>query len=38
VVPMTTVHYVPHAFGLASIWLVVNALACIALARVALRR
>jgi serine protease len=38
VVPMTTMHYVPHAFGLASIWLVANALACLALARLALRR
>jgi serine protease len=38
VVPMTTLHYVPHAFGLASIWLVANAVACLALARVALRR
>jgi serine protease len=38
VVPMTTLHYVPHAFGLASIWLVANAAACLALARVALRR
>jgi hypothetical protein len=38
VVPMTPLHYVPHAFGLASIWLVANAMACVALARVALRR
>ena len=38
VVPMTTLHYVPHAFGLASIWLAVNALICLGLARVALRR
>ena len=38
VVPMTSVHYVPHAFGLASIWLLANAVACLALARVALRR
>ncbi len=38
VVPMTQLHYVPHAFGLASIWLVANAIACLALARVALRR
>ena len=29
VVPMTTLHYVPHAFGLASIWLGVNALVCL---------
>ena len=38
VVPMTTLHYVPHAFGLASIWLAVNAIACLAVARLALRR
>ena len=38
VVPLTTVHYVPHAFGLASIWLVVNSVACLLLARLALRR
>jgi serine protease len=38
VVPMTTVHYVPHAFGVATIWLAANALACLALARLALRR
>jgi serine protease len=38
VVPMTPLHLVPHAFGIASIWLVVNALACLALARVAMRR
>jgi serine protease len=38
VVPLTAVHYVPSAFGLASIWLVVNAVACVALARLALRR
>ena len=38
VVPMTPVHFVPHAFGLASIWLMVNAIACLALARLALRR
>jgi serine protease len=38
VVPLTQVHYVPHAFGLASIWLAVNAVACLALARLALRR
>jgi serine protease len=35
VVPMTTLHYVP--FGLASIWLAINALVCLALARLALR-
>ncbi|HEX4455653.1 MAG TPA: DUF5942 domain-containing protein, partial [Kofleriaceae bacterium] len=38
VVPMTTLHYVPHVFGLASIWLAVNAFACVLLARAALRR
>ena len=39
VVPLTTVHYMPHAFGLASIWLVVNAASPrVGLARVALRR
>jgi serine protease len=38
VVPMTQVHYMPHAFGIASIWLMVNAIACLALARLALRR
>ncbi|HUJ59514.1 MAG TPA: S8 family serine peptidase [Kofleriaceae bacterium] len=36
VVPMTALHYVP--FGVASLWLAVNAIACIALARLALRR
>jgi serine protease len=38
VVPMTQLHYVPHAFGLGSIWLAANAVACLALARLALRR
>ena len=38
VVPMSTLHYVPHAFGLGAIWLAVNALACLGLARIALRR
>jgi len=37
VVPMASLHYVPHAFGLASIWLGVNALVSLALARLALR-
>ena len=37
-VPMTPVHYMPHAFGLASIWLAVNAAACLGLAKLALRR
>ena len=38
VVPMTTLHYLPHAFGFASIWLAVNAVVCLVLARLALRR
>jgi serine protease len=38
VVPMTPLHMVPHAFGIAAIWLMANAVACLALARVALRR
>ena len=38
VVPMTTLSYVPSVFGLGSIWLVVNAVACVLLARLALRR
>jgi len=38
VVPMTSLHYVPHAFGIATIWLAVNTFACLALARLALRR
>ena len=38
VVPMTAIHYVPHAFGLGTIWLVVNSLLSLALARLALRR
>ncbi len=38
VVPMITLHYVPGIFGLASIWLGVNAVACVLLARLALRR
>jgi len=38
VVPMTTVHYIPHAFGVAAIWLAFNAAACLLLARLALRR
>jgi serine protease len=37
VVPMTAVH-VPAVFGIGAIWLVANALICIALARLALRR
>ncbi len=38
VVPMTTVKYVPFGFGLASIWLAINAIACVLVARLALRR
>jgi serine protease len=38
VVPMTQLHYVPLGFGLASMWLVLNAIACVLLARIALRR
>ncbi len=38
VVPLTTVQYMPSAFGLESIWLAVNAVACLLLARVALQR
>jgi serine protease len=38
VVPMITLHYVPGVFGLASMWLAVNAVACVLLARLALRR
>ncbi|MCX5744560.1 MAG: S8 family serine peptidase [Proteobacteria bacterium] len=37
VVPTATMHYVPAAFGINAVWLLVNALACIGLARVALR-
>jgi serine protease len=36
-VPMTMMH-VPHVFGLAAVWLALNAIACILLARLALRR
>jgi hypothetical protein len=35
---MTTVQHVPHVFGLGMIWLALNAVACIFLARLALRR
>ncbi len=38
VVPMTQLHYVPGVFGLASMWLAANAVACVLLARLALRR
>ena len=36
--PLTTLHYVPAVFGLGVIWLAVNAIACIGIARLALRR
>ena len=38
VVPMTSLHYVPHVFGLGWMWLSLNAVACVLLARAALRR
>ncbi len=38
VVPMMSLHYVPGVFGLASMWLGLNAIACLLLARLALRR
>jgi serine protease len=38
VVPMMTLHYVPGVFGLASMWLGLNAVVCVLLARLALRR
>jgi serine protease len=38
VVPLTSIQWMPSAFGLESIWLAVNAAACILVARVALRR
>jgi len=38
VVPMTSVQWMPSVFGLESIWLAVNAVACVLLARLALRR
>lgn len=38
VVPMTSVQYMPSVFGLESIWLAANAVACVLLARLALRR
>jgi serine protease len=38
VVPMFALHYVPSVFGLPAIWLAVNAIVCIGLARAALRR
>ena len=38
VVPMMSLHYVPGVFGLASMWLGLNAIVCLLLARLALRR
>src|SRR5690606_1058469 len=38
VVPLTDIKWMPAAFGLESIWLAVNAIACVVLARLALRR
>ena len=38
VVPMLSVQYMPAAFGLGTIWLAINAVACLGLARLALRR
>jgi serine protease len=38
VVPMMSLHYVPGVFGLASMWLGLNAIVCVLLARLALRR
>jgi serine protease len=38
VVPMMQLHYVPGVFGLASMWLAVNAVVCVLLARLALRK
>jgi len=35
---MTQLHYVPLGFGLASMWLALNAVACVLIARLALRR
>jgi serine protease len=37
-VPMTTVQHMPHVFGIATIWLALNAVACIFVARLALVR
>jgi serine protease len=37
-VPMTTIQHVPHVFGIATIWLAINAIACVFLARLALRK
>ena len=38
VVPMMSVQYMPSVFGLGAIWLAINAVACLGLARLALRR
>ena len=38
VAPLAPLHYVPHVLGLATVWLAANALVCLALARVTLRR
>ena len=38
VVPMTSVQYMPSMFGLESLWLAANAVACVLFARLALRR
>ena len=38
VVPMMSIQYMPAAFGLGTIWLAINAIACLGLARLALRR
>ena len=38
VVPMMSLQHVPAAFGFATVWLLLNAVVCLALARLALRR
>ncbi|NVB78169.1 MAG: hypothetical protein HOV81_07235, partial [Kofleriaceae bacterium] len=38
VVPMTSVQYMPSAFGLEAMWLALNAVICLFLARLALQR
>ncbi|MGE0546498.1 MAG: S8 family serine peptidase [Kofleriaceae bacterium] len=38
VVPLASVTYLPAALGIGTVWLAVNALGCLALARLALRR
>jgi len=37
-VPMTTIQHMPTIFGISTIWLALNAIACIFLARLALRK